>query len=54
MWHAGDGMAWWMLFWILCELLLVIAALVLVAHFLKTPPTDESAANSDDPRMVGT
>jgi hypothetical protein len=55
MWNTGDGMGWWMLFGTFCELLVVIAVVILVAHFLKTPRTDQTAGSSDDPsQMVGT
>src|SRR6186713_1148188 len=37
MWNMGDGMGWWMVFGTLCELLVVVAVVILVAHFLKTP-----------------
>jgi len=52
MWHTGDGMAWWMLFWTLLELLIVVAIVLLVAHFLGTPPTDRAARDSNEPLEI--
>jgi putative membrane protein len=42
-------MAWWMLFGTLFEILVVIAVVVLLAHFLETPRADRTPGSSDDP-----
>jgi putative membrane protein len=52
MWHIGDGMAWWMLFGTLFELLVVVAGVVLVAHLLATPRADGIPRGSDDPLEI--
>jgi putative membrane protein len=49
MWHIGDGMAWWMLFGTLFELVVLVAVVFLVVHFVNTPRTDRTARSSDDP-----
>ena len=36
MWHIGNGMAWWMLFGTLFEILVVVAVVILIAHYLGT------------------
>ena len=49
MWHIGDGMAWWMVFGTLFELLIVIAVVILIANYLGSPRTDRSP---DDPLEI--
>jgi putative membrane protein len=52
MWHIGDGMAWWMVFGTLFEIVVVVAVVVLIANYVGTPRTDRSPPSENPLEIV--